>query len=110
MKCHHTLLKKNWDKLTSEEKSNTLNSLYRNRAIADPYEPGSVFKIITASIALEENLAEPDKANVYYCKGSQVVYGTRIRCAYGIKHGYESLRQAFSVSCNPAFIQISEKK
>ena len=103
------ITKKNWNKLTSEEKSNTLNSLYRNRAIADPYEPGSVFKIITASIALEENLAEPDKANVYYCKGSQVVYGTRIRCAYGIKHGYESLRQAFSVSCNPAFIQISEK-
>ena len=103
------ITKKNWDKLTSEEKSNTLNSLYRNKAIADPYEPGSVFKIITASIALEENLAEPDKANVYHCKGSQVVYGTRIRCAYGIKHGYESLRQAFSVSCNPAFIQISEK-
>lgn len=95
--------------MSSDEQYNTIYKLFRNRAISDPYEPGSVFKIITASIALEENLAEPDKADVYYCKGSQTVYGTTINCAYRIKHGHESLREAFNVSCNPAFIQISEK-
>lgn len=100
---------KTWKKMTSEEQYNTIYELFRNRAISDTYEPGSVFKIITASIALEENLAIPDKADVYYCKGYQTVYGTTINCAYRIKHGHESLREAFAVSCNPAFIQISEK-
>lgn len=104
-----SVTEKEWKKMSSEEQYNTIYNLFRNRAISDPYEPGSVFKIITASIALEENLAIPDKADVYYCKGSQVVYGTKINCAYGIKHGHESLREAFNVSCNPAFIQISEK-
>ena len=98
-----------WKKMSSEEQYNTIYSLFRNRAISDTYEPGSVFKVITASIALEENLAIPDKASVYYCKGSQVIYGTTIRCAKKSGHGYESLREAFAVSCNPAFMQISEK-
>ena len=104
-----SVTEKDWKKMSSDEQYNTIYKLFRNRAISDPYEPGSVFKIITASIALEENLAEPDKADVYYCKGSQTVYGTTINCAYRIKHGHESLREAFNVSCNPAFIQISEK-
>ena len=58
---------KDWKKMSSEEKSNALYTIYRNRAISDPYEPGSVFKIVTASIALEESLANPDTANVYNC-------------------------------------------
>lgn len=104
-----SVTEKTWKSMTSEEQYNTIYELFRNRAISDTYEPGSVFKIITASIALEENLATPDKADVYYCKGYQTVYGTTINCAYRIKHGHESLREAFAVSCNPAFIQISEK-
>lgn len=104
-----SVTKKTWKRMTSEEQYNTIYELFRNRAISDTYEPGSVFKVITASIALEENLAIPDKADVYYCKGYQTVYGTTINCAYRIKHGHESLREAFAVSCNPAFIQISEK-
>ena len=104
-----SVTEKTWKRMTSEEQYNTIYELFRNRAISDTYEPGSVFKVITASIALEENLAIPDKADVYYCKGYQTVYGTTINCAYRIKHGHESLREAFAVSCNPAFIQISEK-
>lgn len=104
-----SVTEKTWKRMTSEEQYNTIYELFRNRAISDTYEPGSVFKVITASIALEENLAIPDKADVYYCKGYQTVYGTTINCAYRIKHGHESLREAFADSCNPAFIQISEK-
>lgn len=104
-----SVTEKTWKRMTSEEQYNTIYELFRNRAISDTYEPGSVFKVITASIALEENLAIPDKEDVYYCKGYQTVYGTTINCAYRIKHGHESLREAFAVSCNPAFIQISEK-
>ena len=100
------LTKKEWDGMSSEEKTNTLYYVYRNRAISDTYEPGSVFKIITASIALEENLASSDKANVYHCKGYEMVSGVKIKCAHTAGHGDQSLRDALANSCNPAFIQL----
>ena len=103
------MTEKEWNKLSSSEQTNTLNSLYRNRAISDPYEPGSVFKIITASIALEENLASPDKANVYNCIGYEELYGSKIYCSHTAGHGKQSLREALANSCNPAFMQIGEK-
>ncbi len=105
----NSVSEKQWKKMSSEEQYNTIYNLFRNRAISDPYEPGSVFKIITAAIALEENLAVPDKASVYYCKGYQKVSEVKISCATKSGHSYESLREAFAVSCNPAFMQISEK-
>lgn len=101
--------KKIWNKMSSEEKNTTLNTLYRNRAISDTYEPGSVFKIITTSIALEENLATPDTPNIYSCKGYQMVYDTRMWCSHKSGHGSQSLREALENSCNPAFIQINNK-
>lgn len=101
--------KKDWDKMTSEEKTNAIYSLYRNRAVTDTYEPGSVFKIITASIALEENIEEPDKANEFNCVGYQMVSGIKMRCSQGAVHGKQSLRDALSNSCNPAFIQLGQK-
>lgn len=104
-----TYTKKEWNSMSSSEQYDIIYGLFKNRAISDPYEPGSVFKIITASIALEENLAIPDKADVYYCKGSHTVSGVKISCATKSGHGYESLREAFNVSCNPAFMQINEK-
>ncbi len=103
------MTEKEWNKLSSSEQTNTLNSLYRNRAISDPYEPGSVFKIITASIALEENLASPDKANIYNCIGYEELYGSKIYCSHTAGHGKQSLREALANSCNPAFMQIGEK-
>ena len=103
------MTEKEWKKLSSSEQTNTLNNLYRNRAISDPYEPGSVFKIITASIALEENLASADKANVYNCIGYEEIYGSKIYCSHKAGHGKQSLRDALANSCNPAFMQIGEK-
>lgn len=100
---------KTWNDMSLEEQSTTLNSLYKNRAIADTYEPGSVFKIITASIALEENLATPDQADVYNCKGYQTVSGVKMNCAVTSGHGNQSLRQALANSCNPAFMQLGSK-
>lgn len=105
----NTYTEKEWKAKTSSEQYDIIYKLFRNRAISDPYEPGSVFKIITASIALEESLAIPDKADAYYCKGKQVVSGVSISCAKRSGHGHESLRDAFSISCNPAFMQINEK-
>ena len=98
-----------WGKMSSEEKNDTLNTLYRNRAISDTYEPGSVFKVITASIALEEGLASPDTADVYNCTGAETIYGTTISCSYRAGHGKQSLREALENSCNPAFMQLGEK-
>lgn len=102
------LKEKDWKKMTSEEQTSTLYDIYRNRAVSDTYEPGSVFKIITASISLEENLSNPDKANVYYCKGHEIVSGVRINCAKHSGHGYQSLRYSLANSCNPAFIKIGQ--
>lgn len=100
---------KTWNDMSLEEQSTTLNSLYKNRAIADTYEPGSVFKIITSSIALEENLATPDQADVYTCNGYQTVSGIRMYCAVKSGHDNQSLRQALANSCNPAFMQLGAK-
>lgn len=100
---------KEWDKMDSDEQYNTLTSLYRNRAISDGYEPGSVFKILTSAIALEEDLAVPDKKNVYACPGYEIVSGEKIWCSHTYGHGSLSLRQALAESCNPAFMQIAAK-
>ena len=98
-----------WKKMSSNEKTDTLNNLYRNRAISDTYEPGSVFKIITASIALEEDLAFADKANVYNCVGYEIINGVKIKCSHTAGHGKQSLREALENSCNPAFMQLGKK-
>ncbi len=98
---------KDWKKMSSEEKSTALYTTYRNRAISDPYEPGSVFKIITSSIALEESLANPDTSNIYTCNGEYEVSGVKIQCTGN--HGKQTLRQALANSCNPAFIQVGKK-
>lgn len=100
---------KNWDKLSSEEKSNLLFSMWNNTAVQNTYEPGSTFKIITSAAALEEGLANPTTPNVYYCSGSEKVGEDRIRCWRSEPHGSLSLTQALGHSCNPAFIQLGRK-
>lgn len=99
-----------WDNLSGEEKLNNLFSMWRNRAVADTYEPGSTFKIITAATALEENIVETDHAGDFYCPGYQMVNGIKINCWRNVStHGSQSLRQALMNSCNPAFIQLGQK-
>lgn len=100
-----------WDSLTSEQKNDKLFEMWRPKAVTDTYEPGSVFKIITSSIAIEENIMEADTAGSFNCTGSYVVKGEKrpINCHKLAGHGVESLRDALENSCNPAFIQLGLK-
>ena len=102
-------MKNGWDDLSSKAQSEALQLMWRNTAISNTYEPGSVFKVVVASAALEENIVEPDKAGLFYCSGSQVVADRTISCANTGGHGYQSLREALQNSCNPAFIQLGQK-
>ncbi len=111
----NSTLAKTYDSLTDEEKSTALYKMWSNKSVSETYEPGSVFKIITASVALEENITETDKANDFYCKGyeefSDASSSTplRISCWRPNPHGVQSLRQALCNSCNPAFMQLGKR-
>ena len=98
-----------WNDLSAKAQSEALQTMWKNTAISNTYEPGSVFKVVVASAALEENIVEPDKPGLFYCSGSQVVADRTIGCANAGGHGYQSLREALQNSCNPAFIQLGQK-
>ena len=103
-------LKTVWESLTSKEKTEELQGMWRNKAISDTYEPGSVFKLITASAALEEGITDTDNEGEFCCTGGIEVAGVRIKCwRYYRPHGAESLRQALMNSCNPVFIGLGQK-
>ena len=100
----------NWDSLEQSEKTKQLQAVWRNKAIADTYEPGSVFKLITASASLEEGITDTDNPGEFCCTGGIEVAGVRIKCwRYYRPHGSESLRQALMNSCNPVFIGLGQK-
>ena len=103
-------LKAVWELLDQKQKSESLQGMWRNKAIADTYEPGSTFKLVTASAALEEGIAEPDRAGAFCCTGGIEIAGVRIKCwRYYRPHGSESLRQGLMNSCNPVFIGLGQK-
>ena len=103
-------LKATWDSLSQDEKTKNLQAVWRNKAIADTYEPGSVFKLITASAALEEGITDTDNEGEFTCTGGIDIAGVRIKCwRYYRPHGSESLRQALMNSCNPVFIGLGQK-
>ena len=102
-------LKDAWDTMSSTEKSEALNQMWRNKAISDTQEPGSTFKLITATAALEENIVNIDD-KVFYCAGYVTVGAWDIKCwRYYNPHGEESLREGIMNSCNPVFMQVSQK-
>lgn len=103
-------LKVNWESLPSQERTKNLQQMWRNKAIADTYEPGSTFKLVTASAALEEGITTTDKAGEFCCTGGIEIAGVRIKCwRYYRPHGSESLREALMNSCNPVFIGLGQK-
>lgn len=87
-----------------EEEQDYLNQMWRNHCINDTYEPGSTFKIITASAALEEKVVSLEES--FYCPGYIVVEDRRIRCHKTTGHGAESFVEGIENSCNPVFINI----
>jgi len=103
-------LKNVWDTLGNKERTESLQAMWRNKAIADTYEPGSTFKLVTASASLEEGITSTDKAGEFSCSGSITIAGTRIKCwRYYRPHGSQSLRNAMMNSCNPVFIGLGQK-
>lgn len=90
--------------LSDEEKQDALNQMWRNRCINDTYEPGSTFKIITASAALEEGVVELD--DTFSCPGYRVVEDRKIRCHKVGGHGQETFVEGVMNSCNPVFIDV----
>ena len=89
---------------TKTSDTKLLNEMWRNSCVSDTYEPGSTFKIITTSAALEEGLVSLNEQ--FSCGGSITVEDTRIRCHKTTGHGPETFVDAIKNSCNPVFIQL----
>ncbi len=94
----------NGESMTDEKKQDALNQMWRNGCINDTYEPGSTFKIITASACLEEGVVHLD--DTFSCPGYRVVEDRKIRCHKVGGHGSETFVQGIQNSCNPVFIDI----
>ena len=93
------------DTLSEEEYQNRLNRMWRNTCINDTYEPGSTFKIVTASAGLESGAVTLE--DTFSCPGFRVVEDRRIRCAKRTGHGSETFVQGIENSCNPVFIDVA---
>lgn len=83
------------------------NELWKNRAISDVYEPGSTFKIVTMSAALNENVAK--LSDTFYCPGYIMIGKDRINCAVLSGHGHETLTDLMKNSCNPGFVTLGQR-
>lgn len=111
----NSTLAQTYDSLSSEEKSEALQKMWANKSVAETYEPGSTFKIITSAVALEENITTTDKAGDFYCKGyeefedASSTQSIKIKCWRDNPHGVQTLRQALCNSCNPAFMQLGKR-
>ena len=93
--------------LTSEKKQALLNQMWRNPCISDTYEPGSTFKIVTATAALEEGVVSVNDG--FYCPGYKIVEDRKIRCHKTTGHGSETFTQGIMNSCNPVFIEVGQR-
>lgn len=90
--------------MTEEERMNRLNNMWRNGCINDTYEPGSIFKVITAAAGLEEEVVTVDSG--FSCPGYIIVEDRKIRCHKTQGHGAETFLQGTMQSCNPVFVTV----
>lgn len=93
--------------MKDKEKQDALNAKWRNFCINDTYEPGSTFKTVTATAALEEGVVSVN--DTFHCPGFRVVEDRKIRCARTTGHGTETFRQGIMNSCNPVFIDVGAR-
>ena len=91
--------------MSTKEQSEYLSKMWRNPLISDVYEPGSVFKLLTTAIALEEDAASLNSN--FYCSGAKQVAGETIYCWNRGGHGSQTLEQAVGNSCNPVFMTLA---
>lgn len=96
--------------LSPEERTNSIFKMWSNKSVSELYEPGSVFKIITSAIALEENITNTNIANDFNCTGTEIITDIPVNCwSYSKPHGFQTLTQALENSCNPAFMQLGSR-
>lgn len=103
----YTLNVETEDTLTKEELNNALNAMWRNECISDTYEPGSSFKIITATAGFEHGVLSVNDS--FYCPGYKIVEDRRIRCHKVAGHGAENFIQGIQNSCNPVFMEVGAR-
>ena len=96
-----------FNKMTTKQQTNYLSQMWSNPIVSDLYEPGSTFKLITTSAALEEGVTTPTAR--YYDSGSILVNGTRLYCWNKAGHGNQTLTQAVGNSCNTVQVRLVEK-
>lgn len=96
-----------WNAMTDEQKSEYLNTMWRNFCISDTYEPGSVYKPLVVAAALEEGVIT--KNSTFYCSGSINVAGEEIDCHLHSGHGTVTVEDIMAYSCNPGIIQIAQR-
>lgn len=99
--------KKSTEKMTNKEKQDALNNMWRNFCINDTYEPGSTFKLVTATAALEENVVSLE--DTFSCPGFRIVEDRKIRCHKVGGHGAETFTEGFMNSCNPVFMDVGAR-
>lgn len=93
------------DNLSDEYVSQARSKMWRDKAVADTYEPGSTFKIITAAAALEENVVNEN--STFYCPGFKIVADRKIGCSNESGHGAQTFVEGVKNSCNPVFMEIA---
>ena len=93
--------------ISTEEKQDLLNQMWRNPCLNDTYEPGSTFKIITAAAGLEEGVVK--LTDTFSCPGYRVVEDRRIHCHKRAGHGAETFVEGAQNSCNPVFIDVGQR-
>ncbi|MCM1497967.1 MAG: penicillin-binding transpeptidase domain-containing protein [Clostridium sp.] len=99
--------RKSEEQMTEKEKQDALNNMWRNFCINDTYEPGSTFKLVTATAALEEDVVKLE--DTFSCPGFRIVEDRKIRCHKVGGHGTETFKEGIMNSCNPVFMDVGAR-